>query len=117
MCTFYLFGSTAYILDDVDKCPSKCLLVLAFEFAILVWIPSFCPSVGLSFRRDSCSVLHEVHTFIAWLQSPSFVPECLLHCPRSYVFTRLSPAGHIYFLYFLVRGLFRDGAYSGAGLI
>ena len=43
-----VFGSTAYIFDDVDKCLSKCLLVLAFEFAILVWIPSFCPSVSRS---------------------------------------------------------------------
>ena len=42
---------------------------MAFEFAILVWIPS----VGLSSRRDSCSVLHEVHKFIAWSQSPNFV--------------------------------------------
>ena len=32
-------GETAYILDDADKCLSNSLLVLAFEFAILVWIP------------------------------------------------------------------------------
>ena len=75
---FLCFGETAYILDDVDKCLSKCLLVLALEFTILVWIPSFCPSVGLLFRRDSCSVYMK---YIHFLLGPS--PPCLAHCPRS----------------------------------
>ena len=38
-------------------------------------LDSFLLSVGLSFHHDSCSVLQEVHTFIAWPQSTNFVPR------------------------------------------
>ena len=31
----------------------------------------------------SCSVLHEVHWFVDWPQSPNFVPGRLARCPRS----------------------------------
>ena len=31
----------------------------------------------------SCLVSHEVHQFVAWSQSPNFVPGRLAHCLRS----------------------------------
>ena len=46
---------------------SPCVSVRIRDFGV----DSFLLSIGLSFRRDSCSVLHEVHMFIAWPQSPN----------------------------------------------
>ena len=31
----------------------------------------------------SCSVLHEVHWFVAWPESPNFVPGRLARCPSA----------------------------------
>ena len=46
--------------------------------------PPSVPSVDLSFRRDSCSILHEVRRFVVWPQSPNFVLGCLAQCLRSW---------------------------------
>ena len=59
----------------------ECVVLLA------VRVPNFdVDSFGLSVVPSvySCSVLHQVHRFVAWPQSPSFVPGCLAHCPRSW---------------------------------
>ena len=63
-----------YILDDVDKCLSKCLLVLAFQFAILVWIPSFCRSVCHSI----VTVVQNYMKYICLLLGPSPPMSCSL---------------------------------------